>query len=366
MKHHLTVVVLFLTVGLLLVPDASAQGRREIQFPDIAGFKTLLCDLHTHTVFSDGDVWPNVRVKEAWREGLDAIAISDHIEYLPHKDDMIINFNRPHEIATGDAQRTNLLLMKGAEITRDTPPGHFNALFLKNVAPLETDGFEDAVRIANEQGAFVFWNHPMWQGPERGKWRKIHTTLFKNGWLHGIEVVNGDSYYPEAHKWCMDKGLAMLGNTDIHAPSLIHKSTPAEHRTMTLVFAEDKSLVALNEALHAARTVVWHDDRLIGPEQWLDALFRASIQINKPHHQNKERCWVKITNNADIDIQLERTRKNAPGPENLTIYAAATTLLELPLSAFKEGKDRAILPYTVTNFLIAPEKGLPVELAVSR
>ena len=48
--------------------------------------KTLKCDFHIHTVFSDGKVWPDIRVAEAWQEGLDAIAITDHIEYRPNKE----------------------------------------------------------------------------------------------------------------------------------------------------------------------------------------------------------------------------------------------------------------------------------------
>ena len=73
---------------LVLVLPASgvlAQVRRELHIPDIMGYKTLKCDFHMHTVFSDGAVWPTVRVDEAWQEGLDALAITDHIEYQPHK-----------------------------------------------------------------------------------------------------------------------------------------------------------------------------------------------------------------------------------------------------------------------------------------
>ena len=44
-----------------------------IEFPDVPGYLTLKCDLHMHTVFSDGSVWPNIRVQEALRDGLDAI-----------------------------------------------------------------------------------------------------------------------------------------------------------------------------------------------------------------------------------------------------------------------------------------------------
>ena len=63
-----------------------SQYRTEINIPGFDGYQTLKCDFHIHTVFSDGSVWPSVRVQEAWQEGLDAIAITDHLEYRPHKD----------------------------------------------------------------------------------------------------------------------------------------------------------------------------------------------------------------------------------------------------------------------------------------
>jgi hypothetical protein len=72
----LPLIVLVLFCGTL----AQAEVRHEIHFPDLPGYQTLKCDLHMHTVFSDGYVWPTVRVDEAWREGLDAISLTDHIE----------------------------------------------------------------------------------------------------------------------------------------------------------------------------------------------------------------------------------------------------------------------------------------------
>lgn len=133
--------------------------------------------IFTRTRYSrTGPSGRRVRVKEAWRQGLDVIAVTDHVEYQPHKDDVPTNHDRPYELAAGRAKEMNLLLPKGAEITRDTPPGHFNAIFLEDVARLETEGFVDAVKRANEQGAFVFWNHHGWKGPEKGRWLEAHTT----------------------------------------------------------------------------------------------------------------------------------------------------------------------------------------------
>lgn len=52
------------------------KARRELRLPEIDGYQLLKCDFHVHTIFSDGIVWPTLRVQEAWEEGLDAIAIT--------------------------------------------------------------------------------------------------------------------------------------------------------------------------------------------------------------------------------------------------------------------------------------------------
>ena len=58
---------------------ATGQVRNEIDIPDLEGYLTLKCDFHIHTVFSDGTVWPTVRVQEAYKEGLDAISLTEHL-----------------------------------------------------------------------------------------------------------------------------------------------------------------------------------------------------------------------------------------------------------------------------------------------
>jgi len=68
------------------MPELSNEsGRKTINVPDIPGYKTLKYDFHMHTIFSDGVVWRTVRVDEVWNEGLDVIAITDHIERNPGK-----------------------------------------------------------------------------------------------------------------------------------------------------------------------------------------------------------------------------------------------------------------------------------------
>jgi len=345
--------------AVALRPAVGAEVRHEIPFPDLPSYQTLKCDLHEHTVFSDGLVWPPVRVAEAWRQGLDVIAISDHIEYQPHKEDVPTNHERSHELARDSARAHGLLLVKAAEITRDTPPGHFNALFLNDIKPLDTPEFLDVIKRANDQGAFVFWNHQGWQGEEKGRWLDVHTTMFQNKWFQGMEVCNGDEYYPNAHKWCLEKNLTMLGNTDIHDPDLRQKSTSQDHRTMTLAFVKEKTLPGLKEALLAGRTVVWWKDQLIGRKEWLEPLFHRCIQVAPPHLRSDKAIWVQIRNACNADIRLERSGNL--GPAKLDLPAGTTSLVQIGIG---KSSGPLELKYTAKNLLTAPATGLPVTLRI--
>lgn len=352
----------WLTAVLMLVGRIpAAEVRYEVHFPDLPGYVTVKCDFHMHTVFSDAMVWPTVRVNEMWRQGFDAMSITDHIEYQPHKQDVPTQHNRPYELAKGPAETHGLVLIRGAEITRETPPGHFNALFLKDIAPLDTKEFLDAVREANAQGAFVFWNHQGWQGPEKGRWIDIHTTLFQNKWFQGMEICNGDTYYPEAHRWCMEKNLTMLGNSDIHEPDLRKRSTSDDHRNMNLVFAKAKTPEAIHEALRAGRTAVWFKEQIIGRKEYLEPLFYGCIEIVPPAVWPKKSGWVQVRNRCAADIHLERPA--AWRLEKLVLPADSTTLVRI---AFPAKGNVAEAKYTATNFIIGPDQALEVKLVVRK
>ena len=101
------------------------KARHEICLPQIDDYQLLKCDFHIHTIFSDGIVWPSLRVQEAWEEGLDAIAITDHIEGQPARRGLQTgNHNYSFDAAREEAFRRNIILIKGGEITRSMPPGH--------------------------------------------------------------------------------------------------------------------------------------------------------------------------------------------------------------------------------------------------
>ncbi|MGQ9649259.1 MAG: Sb-PDE family phosphodiesterase [Phycisphaerae bacterium] len=355
MKHR-TIVAL-----LLLTAPAIAQVRREIRFPDPPGYRLLKCDFHMHTVFSDGLVWPTVRVDEAWREGLDAIAITDHIEYRPHKEDVVGNHNRPYELAEARARQHNILLVRGAEITRDTPPGHFNLFFTEDNQPLDTKDFYEVFDRATAQKAFIMWNHPGWKGPELGRWGEAQTRLLEKRQLHAIEICNGGEYYIEAHRMAVERGLPMLGSSDIHEPAPTTEQEEAGHRTMTLVLAKERTLLALREALDTGRTIVWWRDLLIGREADLKAVFDSCVEVGALYLRQGDALWLKITNWCDAAIELERVGPGHPRRISLPPGGSAVVKLTGPGT---QPPDKAT--YKATNLLVNVGQPLEVELAVQQ
>ena len=294
-------------LGTLL--SAEAQRRNEICVPDLDGYVTLKCDFHIHSVFSDGLVWPTVRVDEAYREGLDAIALTEHIEYRPHKEDMAAaDHNRSYELCQQKAKDLGILLIKGSEITCSMAPGHFNALFLSDSNPLEQEEYMDAFKEAKKQNAFIFWNHPGWdrQQPDSTLWWPEHTTLYNEGCMQGIEVANGSLYMPEAVQWCLDKNLTMLGTSDIHQPiQTDYDFAKGEHRTMTFVFAKERTAEGIREALNAGRTAAYYRDMVIGKEALLRPFFEKCVQIEEVNRSEK-RVVLSVTNTSDLRLNLKK------------------------------------------------------------
>jgi hypothetical protein len=368
MLCHIAVLVTILGWAAAQPP---ARARVKPKIPDILGYRTLLCDFHQHTVFSDGTVWPSVRVEEAWREGLDVLALTDHIEYSPWKDDVKRDVNRSYELIVSAAKDLGLLLVRGAEITKPVPPGHFNALFLADNTPADNADYLEACRSAVAHGAFLFWNHPPFGGnvvDDKPVWNDEVASVFDNGWLNGIEVANGRDYYPEAHLWAAEKKLTMLGTSDIHGPvNLQYDPVRGDWRSMTLVFAAEASQEAVREALKLRCTAVYCAGSLYGDRQYLNALFENSVEIlnRSVTVKGRGRAVVQIRNKSDLKYELTSEAVNArlSAPRKVTLHPDATVILDLRgKDPARSGKEREALAYRVTNLQTMPDKGLPVAL----
>ncbi len=362
--------VLALLLGTLATL-AHDRARTPVNIPDLPDYRTLKCDFHIHTVFSDGSVWPDIRPEEAWREGLDAIAITDHIEYQPHKADLPTQHNRSYEIARPRGEALAITVIRGSEVTRSMPPGHLNAIFLKDASRLDVPEWRDALGEAHRQEAFIFWNHPGWRGQQSdgvARWYPEHDELLAKGWLHGIEVINGREYYPEAHQWALDHGLTLISNSDIHNPlNLDYEVHAGDHRPLTLVFARDASVEAIREALFARRTAVYSGHQLIGEARFLKPIFEASIRLlpSALELKGKQMKYLQIHNASDIRYELELVGQvdDLTLPGQIALPPGRTILFPVRSLAAKLAERRNLNPvYRIKNLLVAPGQGLEVEL----
>ncbi|MDR2918588.1 MAG: PHP domain-containing protein [Tannerella sp.] len=279
--------------------------RNIIRIPDIEGYKTLKCDFHVHTVFSDGKVWPDVRVDEAWQQGYDAIAITDHIEYRPHKDQVIGDLNESYKIAKKRADQIGFILIKGTEITRSKPLGHLNALFLTDANPLDVEDPLEAINIARKQGAVILWNHPGWPD-DKSTVYDVHEKLIAEKKIDMVEVHNHMEYYPLTFDWMEKYGLAPSANSDTHDVIANEYGMEKMGRPITLVFAKEHSENAIKEALMAGRTAALFNDCIVAKKEWAEKIVWSSVQY-RIISTDATSAVVEIENLSDIPFVIYKS-----------------------------------------------------------
>ena len=266
-----------------------------------------------------------MRVWEANKDRLDAMAITEHLEYQPNRDDIPHpDRNRAFELAVKEnkqgRERTDLLLIPGAEITRKYAPGHVNALFIEDTNPLLTvkhrrvETFataRKALRAAKAQQGFMIWNHPAWPRdfPDGViKISKEQQSLFDDGLIQGIEVANGEYFNDSSLQVALDHDLTIIGASDIHG--LIdydYDINGGGHRTVTLAFTNERSLEGIATALIQKQTVAVFDRQFIARENELKTLFDSLVRFERlpARRDDSEQTAVRISNAGPIDIELE-------------------------------------------------------------
>lgn len=379
--------ILSMFVAAAASVSVSATTPNKIVIPNIEGYKTLKGDFHIHTVFSDATVWPTTRVQEALWEGLDVIAISDHVDSRLQKqikaglfDAEKCDRDRSFEIARKAAGK-KLLVIHGGEISRGMPPGHWNCLFVSDCNKIceEAEKFDDdefkaahaGLKEAKAQGGFTMWNHPNWekQAPNKTEWWKEHTQLYNEGYMNGIEVYNKFAgYCPEAHQWALEKNITMFGNSDAHTPFFyMIDYLNGQHRPITLVFATEKTEEAVRDALDHQRTAVYAEEMVYGREDMLRPLFEACVKVKGVKFSDKQVSFT-LVNKSCIPIRLRK----APGSEkffyvrNYELRPFETiTVTVKPLikdHQYQKLTDKHVeVNFIAETFQIGPDKSLPVK-----
>lgn len=351
--------------------------RHALPVPDLPGFRTLKGDFHLHTVFSDGNVWPTVHVQDAWRDGLDVIALTEHAEYQPHAADVNVDLRRSYTIAKPLADQLDLILVSGIEITKPDPwkaplvlpegSAHFNALFVTDPDALRTPDLLVALRRAKAQGAFTFWNHPRFR-VARARWFAPVAGAFDEGLFQGMELVNGPDFYDEAYPWIAERQLTILANTDAHDP--VPAREAAGRRPITLLFARTADAEGVRDALVSRRTAAWRGDEVWGAEEHLRGLWTGAIIVETPRIVRTASVApsMRVRNTSAIPMRL--AIRKAPewlrlaGP--LELAAESVTFVRPSVTvAAPAGEHQIELEVEVLNLHTSPGQNLAVTIPLA-
>jgi len=348
----------------------SAIHSRTIKFPNPQGYILIVSDLHQHTVFSDGSVWPDIRVQEATKDGVDLISLTEHIEYQPHGEDIPHpDRNRSFELAKQLAKPYELMVVHGAEITRTMPPGHNNAIFINDANKLLIEDSVEVFKEAQRQGAFVFWNHPNWTAQRKDGIARItetHEYLIKNNLLHGIEVVNEVTFSEEAFQLALDYNLTIMACSDIHGlVDWLFEIEEGGHRPVTLVLAKEKTESSIREALFDKKTIAYFNHQLAGREDVVNTLLKSALIIESASYIGPSAVAEFIIKN------LSNSSYTLINQSEFSFHQHADLIKIEPLSETKiQVKTRDVLTniplkFEVLNALIAPRKHAKIEYNIA-
>jgi 3',5'-nucleoside bisphosphate phosphatase len=195
------------------------------------GARPLLCELHAHTTWSDGEL-PLAAVVDLYgAAGFDVLCITDHV--LRSDDPWPIRHGRPCVDASNvdvylaelERERSRarseygLLLVPGFELTYNDPDpdsaGHAVAIGLRTLIGMD-DGPAAALEEARAAGAAIVVAHPHDTGPTADvpfptryftpRWRELR------GLFDRVELFNGRQLFG----WLADAGLPAVAGGDLH------------------------------------------------------------------------------------------------------------------------------------------------------
>lgn len=315
--------------------------RTEIILPQVKGYNIYKGDFHVHTIYSDGEVTPRERVREAWYDGLDIIAITDHLELRSYEKFMLkahAPYNKdgkPYEYIRGGAgnkkdhttpiycdldatyaeaaqyvknEEIPVMVLRGTEIWRNpSVVGEYNAFFLKDITDIAKPDIIESLKAAKEQGAVIIHNHPGWRRKTMDK-SEIQEKIYAEKLVDGIEVVNGSTLYPKMVDRCVNENLTIFANTDLHRTSGQYYPRGGEiFRTMTFILAKECTEKAIKDALLKHRTIGYSHNHLVGEEMWLNEFLNAAVDCKVVAvNEKKGHRAFQLTNHCSVPFILRR------------------------------------------------------------
>ncbi|MBR2859180.1 MAG: PHP domain-containing protein [Alistipes sp.] len=317
--------------------------RTEIILPQVKGYNIYKGDFHVHTIYSDGEVTPRERVREAWYDGLDIIALTDHLELRSYEKFMLkahAPYNKdgkPYQYIRGGAgnktdhttpiycdldatyeeavqyaknEEIPVMVVRGTEIWRNPAViGEYNALFLTDITDVAKPDIIESLKEARKQGAIIIHNHPGWRRKTMDK-SEMQEKIYAEKLVDGIEVIGGTgpTLYPKMIDRCVDEKLTIFSNTDTHRTSAQYYPRGGEiFRSMTFILAKECTEKAIKDALLKRRTIGYAANHLIGEEMWLGEFLNAAVECKVVAvNDKKEHRAFQLTNHCSVPFVFRR------------------------------------------------------------
>ena len=214
----------------------------------------LLCELHAHTRWSDGELTVAELIDLHGRSGFDVLCITDHVvrsddpwlleegfRFSSIDEQSFPLYIAEVEREAARAWRTyGMLVIPGLELTfNDDEPvmaAHALALGLREFVSVD-DGIAEAMRTAAEAGAAIVAAHPNADEPElvRGRLTKrFSRDAGLRTLAHRFELFNRTQLFG----WVANAGLAAVACGDFHHDTHLHgwkTLLPSRHEESAVV-----------------------------------------------------------------------------------------------------------------------------------
>lgn len=207
----------------------------------------LLCELHTHTTFSDGALSPSELVDLYGSAGFDVLAITDHVCRTGESPCSLgaDDHGRYLETLETEAERARLLygllVIPGLELTWDDRPersAHALAVGIRAWIGVD-DGLEQALQAAEAGGAALIGAHPYTLeatvDAPRTTARFSEELEWSRDVLHRFELCNRHDFFT----WVAEERLPVVATGDFHRPEHL-----ATWKTLLPCAHEEEAVIA--------------------------------------------------------------------------------------------------------------------------
>ena len=242
--------------------------------PDTPGMeRALLSELHTHTLWSDGELGLRELVDLYGRNGFDVLCVTDHV--IRSDDPWRVPESCVHEggfasyLAAIDAEAEraralyDLLVLPGVELTHNhldpDLAAHAVAVGLREFVSPDV-GLVGSLLAAREAGAALVGAHP--HGPDRDPVPARTTRRFWREWqslsplLHLAELFNGADVY----SWVAGCGVPAIASGDTH-----RREQVSSWKTLLPCGKDEEEIVAFLRSPRSAYLVPFRAETAVEP-----------------------------------------------------------------------------------------------------